>query len=78
MIHVNGRPICIVAHTTKGQGLEEAEFNYQWHTHAPHREKARAFLEELNRTTGHKGGFARTRADYVDGGLRAVVEETEV
>jgi transketolase len=75
-IDVGGRPICIVAHTVKGRGLEEAEFNYRWHTHAPHLEKARLFLEELNRTYDRlQGRFERTRPDTHDGGLQAVMEE---
>lgn len=49
---VTGRPICVIAHTVKGHGLEEAEFNYKWHTHAPGKAKAEAFLAELARRYG--------------------------
>lgn len=44
---VTGKPVCVIAHTVKGYGLEEAEFNYKWHTHAPGKAKAEAFLKEL-------------------------------
>lgn len=44
---VNGKPNCIIAHTVKGKGLTECEFNYKWHTHAPNLEKAKIFLYEL-------------------------------
>jgi transketolase len=77
-LDVCGKPICILAHTAKGRGLEEAEFNYKWHTHAPHLEKAQAFLDELNSAYGFpEGRFDRTRPDVIDGGLKAVVEETQ-
>jgi transketolase len=74
-IDVRGKPNVIVCHTVKGRGLEEAEFNYQWHTHAPRADKAAAFLAELNRSYGREERFGRTRPDRVDGGLRAVVDE---
>jgi transketolase len=44
-----GKPIVIIAHTVKGQGVEMAEFNYQWHTHAPDPDTADAMLRELAR-----------------------------
>ena len=31
----HGQPIVVIAHTVKGRGVEMAEFNYKWHTHAP-------------------------------------------
>ena len=31
----HGQPIVIIAHTVKGKGVEIAEFNPKWHTHAP-------------------------------------------
>ena len=66
----------VVCHTAKGRGLAEAEFNYRWHTHAPHLDKAQSFLTELNETYCRPGTvFDRTRPDVADGGLRAVVEE---
>jgi len=53
-ISVIGKPICIIAHTVKGRGVEECEFNYKWHTHAPSVDKANAFLEELAMKYKHK------------------------
>lgn len=42
-----GRPVVIISHTVKGRGVRECEFNYKWHTHAPNRDTANAFLREL-------------------------------
>jgi transketolase len=47
-----GRPVCIVAHTVKGRGVPECEYNSLWHTHAPGKEKAEAFLANLRKTFG--------------------------
>lgn len=47
-LEMKGRPVAIVAHTVKGRGVRECEFNYKWHTHAPTAEKAREFLAELS------------------------------
>ena len=46
----NGKPNVIIAHTVKGKGVEQAEFNYQWHTHAPEPAVADAMMRELCRT----------------------------
>lgn len=48
-IQMNGKPSCLILHTVKGKGIEECEFNYKWHTHAPDYEKACLFLKELAR-----------------------------
>jgi transketolase len=42
-----GRPVVVIAHTVKGKGVEMAEFNYKWHTHAPDPLTADAMLREL-------------------------------
>jgi transketolase len=47
-----GKPIVVIAHTVKGRGVEMAEFNYKWHTHAPEPEVAEQMLRELARTYG--------------------------
>lgn len=47
-LHMLGRPICIIAHTVKGKGVGECEFNYRWHTHAPNEGKANYFLQCLS------------------------------
>jgi len=44
-----GKPIVVIAHTVKGRGIEMAEFNYKWHTHAPEPEIADAMLRTLSR-----------------------------
>ncbi|MBN1147090.1 MAG: transketolase [Anaerolineales bacterium] len=47
-----GKPIVLIAHTVKGHGVEMAEFNYKWHTHAPDPKTADAMLRELSRRYG--------------------------
>ena len=51
-IKANGKPTVIIAHTVKGKGVERAEFNYKWHTHAPDAETADAMMREMERTYG--------------------------
>lgn len=53
-ITVTGKPICIIAHTVKGRGVEQCEFNYKWHTHAPGRDKANEFLKDLAQRYGRE------------------------
>lgn len=72
-LEMNGRPVAIIAHTVKGRGLPEAEFNYHWHTHAPSPAQADAFLADLNRTYGRAEKFSRPLVSPKDGGLEAVV-----
>ncbi len=48
-IKPHGAPIVIIAHTVKGKGIEIAEFNYKWHTHAPDPQTADAMLRALSR-----------------------------
>ncbi len=55
-----GKPIVIIAHTVKGRGVEMAEFNYKWHTHAPDSQEADRMLRELARRYGRpEEGFSR-------------------
>jgi len=72
-LEMNGKPVAIIAHTVKGRGLPEAEFNYHWHTHAPSPTQADAFLADLNRTYGRSEKFSRALVSPKDGGLEAVV-----
>lgn len=46
-VRPRGKPIVIIAHTVKGKGVEMAEFNYKWHTHAPDPLTADGMLREL-------------------------------
>jgi transketolase len=48
-----GKPIVVIAHTVKGRGVEMAEFNYKWHTHAPDPVTADKMLHELASTYGY-------------------------
>jgi transketolase len=55
-----GNPIAVIAHTVKGRGIEMAEFNYKWHTHAPEPEIADAMLRSLSRRYGRPElGYSR-------------------
>lgn len=56
----HGQPIVVIAHTVKGRGVEMAEFNPKWHTHAPDPTTADAMLRELARTYGRSDeGYSR-------------------
>jgi len=72
-LEMHGRPVAIIAHTVKGRGVPEAEFNYHWHTHAPSPAQAGKFLADLNRTYGRDAKFAQPLVAPKDGGLEAVV-----
>lgn len=74
-LEMNGRPVAILAHTVKGRGVPECEFNYRWHTHAPTANQAAAFLAALNREYGREDTFDRALATPKDGGVQVVVEE---
>jgi transketolase len=59
-----GKPIVLIAHTVKGQGVERAEFNYKWHTHAPEPPIADQMLRELARRYGYpEEGYSRLGED---------------
>lgn len=63
-IRPRGRPIVVIAHTVKGQGVERAEFNYKWHTHAPEAATADQMLRELARNYGRpEQGYSRLGAE---------------
>ncbi len=57
---VQGQPIAIIAHTVKGRGVRETEFNYKWHTSHPPPEVADAMLRELACNYGRpEEGYSR-------------------
>jgi transketolase len=59
-VQPRGQPIVVIAHTVKGRGIERAEFNPKWHTHAPDAETADAMLRELSRRFGRpEQGYSR-------------------
>lgn len=59
-VKVRGKPVAIIAHTVKGYGVAETEFNYKWHTHAPDPEVADRMLRELARNYGRpEAGYSR-------------------
>jgi len=51
-VQANGKPNVIIAHTVKGKGIEQAEFNYKWHTHAPDPKTADDMMREVCRNYG--------------------------
>ena len=56
----HGQPIVVIAHTVKGKGVEIAEFNPKWHTHAPDGPTADRMLRELARHYGYPDeGYSR-------------------
>jgi transketolase len=59
-IQPRGRPIAVIAHTVKGRGVDMAEFNYKWHTHAPDPDTADQMLRELAHRYGKpEEGYSR-------------------
>jgi transketolase len=63
-VQPRGRPIVVIAHTVKGRGVEMAEFNYKWHTHAPDPETADRMLRELSHRYGRpEEGYSRLSYD---------------
>jgi len=47
------KPSVIIAHTIPGKGIEEIEFDFEWHGKPPKKEEGERFLKEL-RTLGGK------------------------
>lgn len=45
------KPVCIIAHTIPGKGVDFMEYDYQWHGKPPNADEARVALHEL-RTLG--------------------------
>lgn len=63
-ININGRPNVVIAHTVKGKGVERAEFNYKWHTHAPDPLTADQMLREMSVRYGKpEKGYSRLNED---------------
>jgi len=59
-VMANGKPNVIIAHTVKGKGIEQAEFNYKWHTHAPDPKTADEMMREVCRNYGRpEMGYSR-------------------
>ena len=59
-IKPRGKPIIIIAHTVKGRGVDTAEFNYKWHTHAPDPLTADRMLRDMARAHGKpEEGYSR-------------------
>ena len=44
-----GKPSCVIAHTTKGKGIDYMENKLQWHYSAPNTDLLRSALDQLDR-----------------------------
>lgn len=63
-IQPRGKPVVVIAHTVKGRGIETAEFNYKWHTHAPEAGTADAMLRALSLRYGRtEQGYSKLGAE---------------
>ena len=47
------QPVCIIAHTIAGKGVDFMEYQYQWHGNPPNKEQAQEALKQL-RSLGDK------------------------
>ncbi len=47
-----GKPTAIICHTVKGWGVDDFEYDYNWHTHAPHGPEAEEYRKELAQRFG--------------------------
>jgi len=45
------KPVCIIAHTIPGKGIDEIEFDFEWHGKPPKQDEGEKFIKEL-RTLG--------------------------
>lgn len=46
------KPVCIIAHTIPGKGVDFMEFNFAWHGKSPNKEEAEKALNELRSLGG--------------------------
>lgn len=46
------KPVCIIAHTVPGKGVDFMEYDFHWHGVAPNAEQARIALKEINTLKG--------------------------
>ena len=72
-----GKPICIVAHTVKGKGVQECEFNYKWHTHGPSWSKANEFVQEMSAFHNTEYVPLKKSRKQPEQGLQFIVEGTK-
>ncbi|WP_367926213.1 transketolase [uncultured Ruthenibacterium sp.] len=74
-VDVYGKPICIVAKTCKGKGIDECEFNHAWHSKPLPKEKAEELLEALAKRYGKQSnGVLHIEPKTDNGSLKAVWE----
>jgi transketolase len=46
------KPVCIIAHTVPGKGVDFMEYDFRWHGVAPNREQAKIALREIRTLKG--------------------------
>jgi transketolase len=46
------KPVCIIAHTVPGKGVDFMEYDFHWHGAPPNHEQAKIALKELRTLAG--------------------------
>lgn len=46
------RPVCIIAHTIPGKGIDFMEYDYRWHGNSPNKEQGKDALRQLRTMKG--------------------------
>ena len=49
---ITEKPVCVIAHTIPGKGVDFMEYKYEWHGVTPNREQAEEALRELRTLKG--------------------------
>ena len=49
---ITEKPVCIIAHTIPGKGVDFMEYKYEWHGVTPNKEQAKEALRELRSLKG--------------------------
>lgn len=49
---IQEKPVCIIAHTIPGKGIEEIENDFEWHGKPPNKEQEKKWLNELRTLKG--------------------------
>ena len=50
---ITEKPVCIIAHTIPGKGVDFMEYDYKWHGVTPNEEQAKQALQGLRTLRGH-------------------------
>jgi len=49
---ITAKPVCIIANTIPGKGIDEIEYDFKWHGYQPLKEGGKEFIDELRRLGG--------------------------